>query len=361
MMRLTRLRDLNDIEVIAPNLKRRLSGVTATIVRLIPIQRALIGIAVTGAGLPDHLPRISWLECLRLTRRRGVKPKWRVWHARRNTEMLAGLVLRLVFRRRLKLLFTSASQREHSGYTKWLISKMDGLIATSKAGQGYLTHPSQVILHGIDTAEFSPVEDKARLRVELGLPDQPIVGCFGRVRHQKGTDVFVDAMIEVMADNPNVHALVMGRATPKHVSFENALKTKVAAAGLSDRFHFPGEVTVEEIRRYYQALDLFVAPQRWEGFGLTPLEAMACGVPAVATTVGAFPELVVEGETGYLVPAGDVPSMSQAILTSLTDSKRLAEMSRQARNHVVENFRIQGEAARIVDVYKSLLGTGDGK
>ena len=62
---------------------------------------------------------------------------------------------------------------------------------------------------------------------------------------------------------------------------------------------------MEEMPRWYQALDLLVAPQRWEGFGLTPLEAMACGVPVIATTVGAFDELVVEGKTGRLISPGD--------------------------------------------------------
>ena len=79
----------------------------------------------------------------------------------------------------------------------------------------------------------------------------------------------------------------------------------MARAGLQDRILFLPEVPVEEMPRWYQALDLLVAPQRWEGFGLTPLEAMACGVPVIATTVGAFDELVVEGETGRLIPPGD--------------------------------------------------------
>ncbi len=149
--------DIAQIDVIAPNLKRRLSGVTATIVRLVPLQAAMIGIAATGPGLPAHVPHLSLWRCLFLPRDRV-----RVWHARRNTEMLLGLILRTVFRRRLKLLFTSASQRPHTGYTRWLIGRMDGLVATSRKTAAYLDRGPMVILHGIDTEGFSPPPTESR-------------------------------------------------------------------------------------------------------------------------------------------------------------------------------------------------------
>ena len=79
------------IEVVAPNLKRRLSGVTATVVRLIPVQARMIGITTTGPGLPPELPHIPLIRAATLPRDR-----WRVWHARRNTEMALGLILLVV-------------------------------------------------------------------------------------------------------------------------------------------------------------------------------------------------------------------------------------------------------------------------
>lgn len=87
--------------MIAPNLKRRLSGVTATAVRLIPVQAAMIGIVTTGPSLPSDLPHMP-LERLPFLRR----DRWRVWHARRNTEMVLGLILRHVLRRKLPPLDT---------------------------------------------------------------------------------------------------------------------------------------------------------------------------------------------------------------------------------------------------------------
>lgn len=338
------------IEVIAPNLKRRLSGVTATVVRLIPVQAQRIGIVTTGPGLPDSLPHIPLWRTLVLPR-----DGWRVWHARRNTEMLFGLFLRRVLRRKLRLMFTSASQRRHSGYTRWLIRQMEAVVSTSARTAAYLQRPSQVILHGIDTTGFAPSPDRAALRARLGLPDQVLIGCYGRIRAQKGTDAFVQAMIAILPSRPQVTALVMGRATDQHQTFLDALKAEVARANLSDRILFVPEVTVDQMPDRYRVLDLYVAPQRWEGFGLTPLEAMACGVPVVATRVGAFEDLVAPGQTGALVDPGDVAGLARAVAALVDDPSTRAAQSAAARTRVTRGFRIEDEAEALIALYRDLL------
>ncbi len=336
------------IEVIAPNLKRRLSGVTATIARLVPVQARMIGIVTTGPGLPAALPHVPVWRLPLLPRRR------RVWHARRNTEMLLGLTLKRLFGMELKLLFTSASQRRHTGYTKWLIGQMDDVVATSSRTAAYLERPAHVILHGIDTQGFAPPRSRAALRARLGLPEGVLVGCYGRIRAQKGTDAFVDAMLSLLPTRPGVTALVMGRATEGQGAFLDGLKAKVREAGLENRILFPPEVTVDRIADWYRVLDLYVAPQRWEGFGLTPLEAMACGVPVVATRVGAFEEIVTP-ETGALVDPGDIPALAAACAPFLDDAARRAAASEAARAHVEAHFRIEAEAAALVALYRDLL------
>ncbi|MYG39301.1 MAG: glycosyltransferase family 4 protein [Nitrospira sp. SB0677_bin_15] len=338
------------IEVIAPNLKRRLSGVTATIVRLLPVQARSIGIVATGPGLPAHVPHVPLWSVIRMSGR-----TCRVWHARRNTEMLMGLILRHVLRKHLKLVFTSASQRHHTRYTRLLISGMDAVVATSRKSASYLRRPSRVIIHGIDTGTFHPPEDRRAHRRSLGLPENVTIGCYGRIRRQKGTDVFVDAMLAVLPQYTGVTALVMGRAAHKHIPFLQGLREKVAQAGLQDRILFLPEVPVEEMPRWYQVLDLLVAPQRWEGFGLTPLEAMACGVPVIATTVGAFDELVVDGKTGRLIPPGDVGQMRAAVDTTLASPATLQQWSAASRHHVEAGFRIEDEAAALNTLYRELL------
>lgn len=348
------MEDIARIDVIAPNFKRRLSGVTSTVVRLVPIQAGQIAIAAAAPALPPNVPQVA-ISSLIFMSRRGPSGH-RVWHARRNIEMLAGLALKVLLRKRLKLLFTSASQRHHTGFTKWLISKMDSIVSTSERTATYLDRPSTVILHGIDSEAFTPIMDKAPMRRVLGLPAETrLVGCFGRIREHKGTGDFVEAMVQVLQDRPGVTALVMGRATDQHRSFEAGLHDRAAEAGLGERIRFLPEVPVWQMPDWYRVLDLYVAPQRWEGFGLTPLEAMSCGVPVLATRVGAFEEQLEDGVTGRLVPPEDVPALAREAADLLDDMQTLTRMGSAARERVKSHFRIEDEAAALVSIYRDLL------
>jgi mannosyltransferase len=346
---------MSAVEVVAPNFKRRLSGVTSTIVQLVPLQVTMIGLATLGPGLPASLPNIAWWQVPALLRRPS-SGRVRVWHARRNVEMLGGVVLKHLLRSPLKLVFTSASQRTHTSWTKFLIRRMDFVIATSRKTAAYLEVPNSVVMHGIDTEMFRPADNRAEATQAVGLdPARHYVGCFGRIRRQKGTDLFVDAMIGLLPKHPEWSAVIAGRTTAQHTTFEQELRARIESAGLSERILFVGEH--RDIDLWYRALSLFVAPQRWEGFGLTPLEAMASGVPVVAADVGAFPELIEDGRTGEIVPKDDLPSMQAAIDTYMSDVSRLAEHGTNGREHVVARFQLRQEAERLVEIYRQLLAS----
>ncbi len=154
---------------------------------------------------------------------------------------------------------------------------------------------------------------------------------------------------------PDAYALVMGRATDPHRAFERSLKDRAAAEGLAERILFLPEVPVEDMADWYRVLDLYVAPQRWEGFGLTPIEAMACAVPVVATRVGAFEALVVEGQTGTLVEPDDIPALSDAVMAAVTTQGKLAEWSAHSRPHILAHFSIEREASDLIALYRRLL------
>ena len=353
--------DPSTTEVIAPNLKRRYSGVTSTVVRLVPVQARSIGIATAGPRLPGDLPRLSLARILTMQRSGPNGP--RVWHARRNTEMLAGLALRTFLRKNLKLLFTSAAQRRHTGYTRRLIARMDALVATSDKAASWLDRPAQVIRHGVDAEMFRPPDDRRSLRHALNLPvEGRLVGCFGRLRPQKGTDLLVSALIDTLPRHPDTTAILMGGVTRPFEPFVGGLRAQIAAAGLTERIRILPEDTGFSIARWFQALDLYVAPARWEGFGLTPLEAMACGVPVIATRVGAFEELVADGETGRLVPPDAAALLAEAIDRALGDPETLARWAAACRPRVLDGFRIEDEAAALVALYRALIdgprGTG---
>ncbi len=157
-----------------------------------------------------------------------------IWHARRNNEMIAGVLLRSLGWP-LKLVFTSAAQRHHSWITRWLIRRMDAIIATSDISASFLKRKATVILHGVDTDRYAPPADRAAAFAETGLPGRYAIGCFGRVRAQKGTDVFVEAMCRLLPRYPDFSAVMVGAITPEQQGFANDLKKRIEAAGLASR------------------------------------------------------------------------------------------------------------------------------
>ncbi|SDO84225.1 mannosyltransferase [Phyllobacterium sp. YR620] len=346
---------VSNVEVIAPNFKRTLSGVTSTIIQLIPLQRANgLKIATLGPGLPDDLPKIRWLGLPGLWLRPRTRP-FRIWHARRNTEMVAGILMRSVLRMRLKLLFTSAAQRDHRSFTKWLIRQMNAVIATSGKSGSFLEVPHTVIMHGVDTERFHPPSGEEDSFAASGLPGKYLVGCSGRIRHSKGTDLFVDAMISLLPQHPEWTAIMTGRTTVENKGFEQELRQKIAAAGLEDRILFLGEVP--DVRIWYRRMTLYVAPSRKEGFGLTPLEAMASQTAVVASDAGAYAEMITPG-TGSVVPAGDGKALESAIAPYLADPAQCADMGKAGLAHVRENFPLEKEAGKILDVYEAMFAGG---
>ena len=338
--------------VIAPNFKRRLSGVTSTIVQLVPEQnRQGQGVAVLGPGLPDHLPHLRWLDLLLLWKRPTGGGK-RIWHARRNNEMLFGLLLRDILRMPIKLLFTSAAQRHHSRYTRWLISRMDAVVATSARSGSFLKVPHTVISHGVDLALFHPAVDDSDTMGATGLPGKYLIGCFGRVRHQKGTDLFVRAMIELLPHHPDWTAIVTGRVTADNKPFAAALEADIRTAGLEDRIRILGEV--DDIKPWYRRLTLYVAPSRNEGFGLTPLEAMASKTAVVASDAGAYSGMIENGKTGEIAPAGDYEALRDAIAKYLADPALAEAHGENALTEVRSRFDLKGEAAALGAIYEEL-------
>lgn len=169
-----------ELELIVPNLHRRYSGVTATNRMVAPKLARMFRAAWFGTHRPDGIAAMGFLDLMRLWRRRTPV----IWHARRNDEMIAGLLLRGLGWP-LKLIFTSAAQRHHTWLTRWLIRKMDAIIATSPLSASYLKREATVVMHGVDTDRYVPPADRAAAFAESGLPGRYAIGCFGRVRAQR--------------------------------------------------------------------------------------------------------------------------------------------------------------------------------
>src|SRR5260370_29330694 len=122
---------------------------------------------------------------------------------------------------------------------------------------------------------------------QTGLPGRYAIGCFGRVRAQKGTDVFVEAMCRLLPRHPDFVAVLVGAITPEQMVFANDLRKRIEAAGLKSRIVITGELGIEEVQRWYQRLTIYAFTSRNEGFGLTLIEAMAVGAGVGASRAGA--------------------------------------------------------------------------
>jgi glycosyltransferase involved in cell wall biosynthesis len=233
---------------------------------------------------------------------------------------------------------------------------MDAVIATSAAAASYLERHATVVLHGVDVEHFAPPTDRAAEWRSRGLPGCFGIGVFGRIRPQKGSTEFIEAMIRVLPHRPEWTAVLVGQTTPEYRRYEQELRNRLAQAGLLERVHFTGFLPDRRsISEWYRALSVVVCASRVEGFGLTCLEAMASGCPVVASRTGAWPELLSEGETGFLVPPCDSVALAEAIMRLTTDPERIAAMGRRARDVVVDRHRIEDEAYGIYQVYRGLL------
>jgi mannosyltransferase len=338
------------LQLIVPNLHRRYSGVTATNRMVAPKLAQLFRSAWFGPDAPEMMTRIGVADLLRLRSRRSPV----IWHARRNNEMIVGVLLRSLGWP-LKLVFTSAAQRQHTWITRWLISRMDAIIATSEVSASFLKRKATVIPHGVDTERYAPPANRAAAFRQAGLPGRYAIGCFGRVRAQKGSDVFVEAMCQLLPRFPDFTAVIVGAITPEQSGFAKDLEKRIEAAGLRPRILIMGELPIEEVQRWYQRLTIYVFSSRNEGFGLTLIEAMAAGAALVASRAGAA-ELVIEnGVSGVLTPPGDVEALVTALEPLMRDPTSAAEMGARARARAIEKFSLDAEAHRIAAVYRGMV------
>jgi mannosyltransferase len=339
-----------NLQLIVANLHWRYSGVTATSRMVSPKLANMFTAAWFGPDVPSGIARMGAADLLKLWRRRTPL----IWHARRNNEMIVGVLLRALGWP-LKLLFTSAAQRHHSWITRWLIRRMDAIIATSAISASFLKRESTVVMHGVDTDRYAPPADRTAAFAESGLPGRYAIGCFGRVRAQKGTDVFVEAMCALLPQHPDFSAVIVGAITPDQVAFADGLKARIAQAGLQSRIVITGEVPIEDVERWYRRLTIYAFTSRVEGFGLTLIEAMSVGAALVASRAGAAELVIEDGATGVLVPPGEVDALKAALAPLMRDPAAAEAMGVRARARVVKEFSLDAEAEGIARVYRALV------
>lgn len=213
----------------------------------------------------------------------------------------------------------------------------------------------RVVRYGIDASSW-PLSDneRQRARAQLGLaPAEVAVGIASRLVPGKGHDLAIDAVMAAREREPRLRLLVAGDGP-----LRAALEQRVGGAG--DGVRLLG--FVDGIRDFMGACDAFLFPtEPWwgEGFGLAALEAMAVGLPMVATPVGAMPELILEGETGFLVHPRDPREMCEALVALASRDELRRELGRRARERVEREFSLERMCERTLAVYREVAGSDD--
>jgi mannosyltransferase len=341
-------------ELIVTNFNPNFTGVSATTAGVLRAQVPRYDLALAGEPLPGCPAPITRNAALRASQTPFEGRDFVIWHVRRNTEMRAALWARDVLRLPVRIVFTSAAQRRHSAFPRWLISRMDAVIATTERAADFVPHVRAVVPHGVDTDIFTPAPDRAQAWAATGHPGARGIATIGRIRAEKGTDRFVEAMLRFLPANPDVTALVIGRAERGDTRFLPGLKARIASANLQDRLLFVGEIPPADLPAVMRALSAVVQLPRYEGYGMTPLEGMASAVPFVGTDQGYYRSFAGQNTCGHIVPEDDPAQTAAALTALLDDPARHAAMARASRRAAETHFSVTAEADGIGAVYEGL-------
>jgi len=218
---------------------------------------------------------------------------------------------------------------------RWLSRSVREITCVSRDIERWLLESVRVrapvtqIYSGVDTDLFRPGTDGAGIRAELGIPEgAPVIGTLSRLDAIKDHPTLFDAFARVRALHPGAHLLVVGDG-PERGKLEGLRGPGVHLLG--NRLDAP---------RILRAIDLFALPSRNEGISNTILEAMATGLPVIASRVGGNPELVEDGETGRLVPAGDADALAGALLGYLDGKEPGRAHGRAGRARAIARFSV---------------------
>ena len=225
-----------------------------------------------------------------------------------------------------------------------IMSDADGVIVSTEEERQDIAryysaprHNIEVIPAGVNLEMFQPVdraEARAALASEWGIrDDERVILYVGRIEPLKGIDILLRALPMLEHDGA-VRALIVGGNPGNDVELER-LKSLAAELGIAGSVTFTGSVRQAVLPTYYSAADVFSLPSHSESFGLAPLEAMACGTPAVVSRVGGLKTFIRSGENGYLVPWRCPESFAQRFDTLLANPELREAMGRAARERAL--------------------------
>jgi len=351
-------------------------GALTRIVRNLPADRyeAKIVTFVASADAVELAKVACPIQVLPLRRNlSSFKSLWSLWSLMRRerfdlvhtffpiSDLLGGLLAKLngclvVSSRRDMGILRSPWQRK---LYRWMRGAYDEVHTVSDEVRAYMIqhdglNPGSVVTvyNGIDVERVTAVPRTEAARADLGVePGQQLILTVCNVRAVKGVDVLIRAAARVVPDFPNTVFAVVGY--PNDKAYYQEMQDLAASLNIAKNVLFPG--LRKDIFPAYRSSDIFCLPSRSEGFSNALIEAMAAGLPCVATRVGGNPEVVKEGQTGFIVENEDHEAMAERLLRLLRDPARAREMGQQGSSVIHGTFTSKAMTDRVVALYDSLM------
>jgi len=239
----------------------------------------------------------------------------------------------------------------HRSVIEYNFRKADMLISTShnmaKEMKKYTSKEIAITPFGVDTEKFKP------LQVESIFDKNDIViGTIKSLEPVYGIDYLIKAFSTVCNSCPqlSLRLLIVGDGSLKQDLIDLCISLNIR-----DKVIFTGFINQDELPRYYNMLDIYVALSRSESFGVAVLEASACGKPVVVSNVGGLPEVVDDGITGIIVPPHILSNAADAIIKLIIDSELRKEMGSKARKFVENRYKWEDNVKKMVEIYENIL------
>ncbi len=273
---------------------------------------------------------------------------------------LAGVSAVISSRRDMGFMETSI----HYRFFRYLLDRLtDRVLTNSNMMQQAIVAAEKIpaikfitIYNGVCLDEFKPMRNRSRKCLELGLrPDSHHIGIIANIRPIKGLEFFLLAAAETLNVFPNCEFVIIGSTASLHESiavYWQKLCGIIDSHGIKDKIIFLGPR--QDIADVLTLLDVYVCSSISEGFSNSIIEAMACGVPVIATKVGGNVEAVCENQTGFLVPPKDAKAIAVRLIQLLADRKRRRSMGNAARQRVADCFNLPNVVREHEMLYASL-------
>jgi len=206
------------------------------------------------------------------------------------------------------------------------------------------------ITNFVDTDKFQPINNNERhmFKRTLALDKNIVINFTGRIVGRKGLDILIPAFARNSELTLSSRLLIVGTGP-----YEQRAKEMVSDLGIGDKVRFLGHSS--EVARYYQTSDIFVLPSYAEGMPNSLLEAMACGLPVIASRIGGVVDVVEDGKSGILFEPGNVSELASAIVRLLRDDELRQRLGTEARKRIVENFSIEKVAEEYIELYEEII------